>query len=172
MENSLCPSSVYRSKGCGGLRFTFSNCFGLSENESSNFVAATLKEMQSLANKLPRFQFPIQSIGSTVMVHLPPNWCNTRLMGLAVCAIFVVKGAVHDCPEHQNSSDEGHRFIKSDHMWLGYQPISRIGIGHVNWLNKPSQIQASFQVYGPSYGVKKCGVHLLYQQDEKEDNQP
>ena len=57
-------------------------------------------------------------------------------------------------------------------MWLGYQPISRIGIGHVNWLNKPSQIQASFQVYGPSYGVKKCGVHLLYQQDEKEGNQP
>ena len=57
-------------------------------------------------------------------------------------------------------------------MWLGYQPISRIGIGHANWLNKLSQIQASFQVYGPSYGVKKCGVHLLYQQDEKEDNQP
>ena len=65
-------------------------------------------------------------------------------MGLAVCAIFVVKGGVHDCPgnifchlnltqgktghlfapinpEHQNSSDKGHRFIKSDHMWLGYQ---------------------------------------------------
>uniref|UniRef100_F6GYA5 Laccase n=1 Tax=Vitis vinifera TaxID=29760 RepID=F6GYA5_VITVI len=60
MENILCPSSVYRSKECGGLRFTFSNCFRLSENESSNFVAATLREMQSLANKLPRFQFPIQ----------------------------------------------------------------------------------------------------------------
>ena len=51
------------------------------------------------------------------MVHLPPNWCNTRLMGLAVCAIFVVKGGVHDCPgsifcheEHQNSSDDRHRF--------------------------------------------------------------
>ncbi|WKA11109.1 hypothetical protein VitviT2T_028639 [Vitis vinifera] len=26
-ENILCPSSVYRSKECGGLRFTFSNCF-------------------------------------------------------------------------------------------------------------------------------------------------
>ena len=93
-----------------------------------------------------------------------------------MCAIFVVKGAVHDCPvnifchlnltqgktghlfapvnpEHRNSSDEGHRFITSDHMWLGYQPISRIGIGHANWLNRLSQIQASFQVYGPSYGV-------------------
>ncbi|KAL6316039.1 hypothetical protein AAG906_015455 [Vitis piasezkii] len=97
----------------------------------------------------------------------------TRLMGLAVCAIFVVKGAVHDCPGnifcHLNLT---RRFIKSDHMWLGYQPICRIGIGHANWLNKLSQIQASFQVYGPSYGVKKCGVHLLYQQDEKEDNQP
>ena len=64
-------------------------------------------------------------------------------------------------PEHKNSSDERHRFIKSNHMWLGYQPISRIRIGHANWLNKRSQIQASFQVYGPSYEVKKCGVHLL-----------
>ena len=64
------------------------------------------------------------------MVHLPPNRCNTRLMGLAVCAIFVVKGVVHGSifchlnltqgktghlfapinPEHQNSSDDGHRF--------------------------------------------------------------
>ena len=119
----------------------------------------------------------------------------TRLMGLAVCAIFVVKGAVHDCPgnifchlnltqgktghffapinpEHRNSSDKGRKLIKSDHMWFGYKPISRIGIGHANWLNKLSQIQASFQVYGPSYEVKKCGVHLLYEQDEKEDNQP
>ncbi|WKA11156.1 hypothetical protein VitviT2T_028682 [Vitis vinifera] len=85
------------------LRFTFSNCFRLSENESSSFVATTLREMQSLANKLPRFQFPIQMVpytphiessnsvpgsripewfkGSTATVHLPPNWCNTRLIG-------------------------------------------------------------------------------------------
>lgn len=56
---------LYRSKECGGLRFTFSNCFRLSENESSNFVAATLREMQSLANKLPRFQFPIQTVPYT-----------------------------------------------------------------------------------------------------------
>ena len=124
------------------------------------------------------------TLGSTTIVHLPPNWCNTRLMRLVVCVIFVVKGVFHDCPgnifcylnltqgkivhlfalinpKHQNSSDEGHRFIKSDHMWLGYQPISRIGIGHANWLNKLSQIQASFKVYGPSYEVKKCGVHPL-----------
>ena len=101
-----------------------------------------------------------------------------------MCVIFVVKGVFHDCPgnifcylnltqgkivhlfalinpKHQNSSDEGHRFIKSYHMWLGYQPISRIGIGHANWLNKLSQIQASFKVYGPSYEMKKCGVHPL-----------
>ena len=56
-------------------------------------------------------------------------------------------------PEHRNSSDKGRKLIKSDHMWFGYKPISRIGIGHANWLNKLSQIQASFQVYGPSYGV-------------------
>ena len=42
------------------LWLTFSNCFRLFENESSNFVATTSREMQSLANKLPRFQFPIQ----------------------------------------------------------------------------------------------------------------
>ncbi|KAL6316015.1 hypothetical protein AAG906_015431 [Vitis piasezkii] len=143
-ENILCPSSVYRSK---------------------ELVQPTEYRLHSNGTSASKLVY-------------------TRLMGLAVCAIFVVKGAVHDCPgktghlfapinpEHQNSSDEGHRFIKSDHMWLGYQPISRIGIGHANWLNKLSQIQASFQVYGPSYGVKKCGVHLLYQQDEKEDNQP
>ena len=116
------------------------------------------------------------------------------LMGLAVCAILQLRvlsmiALVIYChlnltqgktghlfapinPKHQNSLDEGHRFIKSGHMWLGYQPISRIGIGHANQLNKLSQIQTSFQVYGPSNGVKKCGVHLLYQQDEKEDNQP
>ena len=31
LENILCPSSVYRSKECGGLRFTFSNCFTVWE---------------------------------------------------------------------------------------------------------------------------------------------
>ncbi|RVW45292.1 TMV resistance protein N [Vitis vinifera] len=57
MENILCPSSVYRSKECGGLRFTFSNCFRLSENESSNFVAATLNQITcglGINNSSPR----------------------------------------------------------------------------------------------------------------------
>ncbi|KAJ9675909.1 hypothetical protein PVL29_024735 [Vitis rotundifolia] len=44
-------------------------------------------------SRIPKW-FTHRSVGSKVIVELPPQWYNTKLMGLAACVVFNFKGAV------------------------------------------------------------------------------
>ena len=45
-------------------------------------------------SRIPEW-FADQSMGCSVKVELPSHWYNTKLLGMAVCAVLGVKGVIH-----------------------------------------------------------------------------
>lgn len=133
--------------------------------------------------------FNQQNIGSSVTIHLAPNWYDRKFKGLAICAVF----ETHENPTSftdgpasdiaiscrleaiESSVTSSFKFliygvpsIQSDHLWMGFH--SQIGFGKLNWLNKCCLLRALFEPCIPGVEVKKCGVRLVYDQDENEYN--
>ncbi|KAJ9675881.1 hypothetical protein PVL29_024713 [Vitis rotundifolia] len=77
-----------------------------------------------------------QSMGSSVTVELPPHCYNTKLMGLAVCAVFdadpTIDGAYLQFFCHRGGRcylDEKVFMLppkKADHVSFGYRSLSRL----------------------------------------------
>ena len=122
-----------------------------------------------------------QSMGNSISVPLPPNWCNSRWMGFTLCALFnatVYPGfrarvkAIGDMPHSQYVSQLFFRKCWQDHVWLLYLSrddwFSTVGNGEC------SQIEVVFErdpgsIYFNNVG--RCGVSLVYEQDMEELNQ-
>ncbi|RVW15020.1 Disease resistance protein TAO1 [Vitis vinifera] len=215
LETFSCSSSAYTSKKFGDLRFNFTNCFRLGENQGSDIVGAILEGIQ-LMSSIPKFLVPDlgiptprneynalvpgsripewfrhQSVGCSVNIELPPHWYNTKLMGLAFCAALNFKGAMDGYPGTEPSPfglvcylndcyvetglhslytpPEGSRFIESDHTLFEYKSLARLEICLGNWFRKLSDnVVASFALTGSDGEVKKCGIRLVYEEDEKD----
>ena len=45
-------------------------------------------------SRIPEW-FADQSMGCSVKIELPSHWYNTKLLGMAVCAVLGVKGVIH-----------------------------------------------------------------------------
>ena len=66
-------------------------------------------------------------------------------------------------------SPEGLRFIESDHTLFGYKSLARLETNAHYWFRKlRDTMVASFELMGSDRAVKKCGVRLVYEEDEKE----
>ncbi|XP_034675392.1 disease resistance protein RPV1-like isoform X2 [Vitis riparia] len=155
LETFSYPSSAYKSKERGKFNFTFSNCFRLVENEHIDIMKAILLGIQHVASipkaldpdnyydaivpgsSIPKW-FIHQSMGSSVTVELPPHWHNTKLMGMAVCA--VVDG------DHSEFWSSG-RFGKQ---------------------NRTMKISFGRLLQGKKLDVKKCGVRLVYEKEQRD----
>lgn len=129
--------------------------------------------------------FSHQGTGSSVTVPLPPDWFNSNFLGFAVCVNFIVKDVIHRSPGNifcELKSDDLHshkvgyfsnsinwgdedRFVKSDHLWLSFQPRFRIELDDFDWPNKLKNIEASFDIDGIHHQIKTCGVRLVYTED-------
>ena len=142
-------------------------------------------------SKIPEW-FRHKSVGCSVNIVLPPHWYNTKLMGMAFCVVFNFKGAmdgflgtepspfgvvcylnddyfVHTSLNSMSTPPEGSRFIESDHTLFGYKCLAGIEICVGNWFRKLSgSVVASFELTGSDGEVKKCGVRLVYEEDEKD----
>ena len=141
-------------------------------------------------NRIPEW-FRHQSVGCSVNIELPQHWYNTKLMGLAFCAALNFKGAMDGNPGTEPSSfglvcylndcfvetglhslytpPEGSRFIESDHTLFEYKSLARLEICLGNWFRKLSDnVVASFALTGSDGEVKKCGIRLVYEEDEKD----
>ena len=140
-------------------------------------------------SRIPEW-FRHQSVGCSVNIVLPPHWYNTKLMGMAFCVVF--KGAmdgyhgteashfglvcylnddfyVHTSLNSMHAPPEGSRFIESDHTLFGYESLAGLEICEGNWFRKLSgNMVASFELTGSDGEVKKCGVRLVYEEDEKD----
>ncbi|XP_065619202.1 probable WRKY transcription factor 19 [Quercus suber] len=130
-------------------------------------------------NNLPRW-LTHQSLGNSISIELPPNWCNGRWMGFFLCAYFNVIGetfglgarviALGDMPHSHYASKTFFRMTAlGSHIWLLYFSrddwFATVGNGEC------SQIEVVFENYGSVEGVRECGVSLVYEQDVEEFNQ-
>ncbi|KAJ9687191.1 hypothetical protein PVL29_015872 [Vitis rotundifolia] len=191
-------SSGFVLRKFGDFNFEFCNCFRLMENEQSDTLEAILLEIRRFAS-VTKFMDPMdysslrtfasripydavvpgssipewftdQSVGCSVTVELPPHWYNTRLMGLAVCAVFhpniskdkFGRSAYFSMNESGGFSIDNTasmHFSKADHIWLGYRSLFGVVFSR-----SIDHLEVSFsESIRTGEVVKKCGVRLVFE---------
>ena len=145
-------------------------------------------------SRIPEW-FNHQNVGCSVNIEFPPHWYNTKLMGLDFCVVLNFE-AIHlyksgmmiaepsdfllvcylnddyyvgtDCASLY-ISPEGPRSIESEHTFVWYRSLAGLESRAGNWFRKLSNtVVASFELMGSDGEVKKCGVRLVYEEDEKD----
>ena len=137
---------------------------------------------------IPELEIPqwltYQSLGNSVSIELPPNWCSSKWMGLALCASFNAISSPSYAHEFGNPVKtfglRAHVEVRDvylhppfeiffnvkfapNHIWLLY--LSRddwFATFNPKWI----KIGVVFETY--SVNVWKCGAGLLYEQDMEE----
>ncbi|XP_061995458.1 TMV resistance protein N-like isoform X2 [Rosa rugosa] len=192
--------------------FNFINCFNLNGNQGCNNIAFEMLKTfmyQGISNNRETFQIVIpgrnipewfshRSVGCSVSVALPAHSKNSRVLGFALCAVFVVQ------EHHQMDKpyiDEFKTFNATHHLVCclkldgrelevyGRQPAFRFSeefckvksdhlwlfyvsgdkyFGTKWWHNSYSQFEFLFETRGPGLQVKDCGVRLIYERDVQE----
>ncbi|KAM5551786.1 hypothetical protein ABKV19_026572, partial [Rosa sericea] len=195
--------------------FNFINCFNLNGNQGCNNIAFEMLKTfmyQGISNNRETFQIVIpgsnipewfshRSVGRSVSVSLPAHWNNSRVLGFALCAVFVL----HE--QHRVEKlyiDEFKTFNATHHLVCclkldgrelevyGRHPAFRFSeefckvksdhlwlfyvsrdkyFGTECWHNSCSKFEFLFETRGPGLKVKECGVCLIYEQDVQELNQ-
>ena len=135
-------------------------------------------------SEIPKW-FSHQNVGGSVNLQVPSDLLGNKLMGIAVCAVFVLR---KHHPLHQlHVQDHGLRCsiggsimddiiseefgkIESYQLWLEYFPSTRLRADWKEILNKVdangfSQIEVKFEPFGPALEVTKCGAHLVSERD-------
>ncbi|PRQ55290.1 putative TIR domain, P-loop containing nucleoside triphosphate hydrolase [Rosa chinensis] len=195
--------------------FNFINCFNLNGNQGSNNIAFEMLKTfmsQGIFNNRETFQIVIpgsnipewfshRSVRCYLSVSLPAHWNNSRFLGFALCAVFVLH-------EHHGVDepyiDEFETFNATHHLVCclkldgrelevyGRQPAFRFSeefcqvdldhlwlfyvsrdkyFGTEWWHNSCSRFEFLFETRGPGLKVKECGVRLIYEEDVQELNQ-
>ncbi|XP_062023610.1 disease resistance protein RPV1-like [Rosa rugosa] len=195
--------------------FNFINCFSLNGNQGCNNIAFEMLKTfmyQGISNKRETFQIVIpgsnihewfshQSVGCSLSVYLPVHWNNSRFLGFALCAVFVLH---EHHPVDSLYINEFKTFNATHHLVCclkldgtelevyGRQPAFRFSeefcqvesdhlwlfyvsrdkyFGTEWWHNSCSQLEFLFETRGLGLKVKECGVRLIYEQEVQESNQ-
>ncbi|XP_030968544.1 TMV resistance protein N-like isoform X3 [Quercus lobata] len=120
-----------------------------------------------------------QSVGNSISIELPSNWCNSKWMGFALWAslsgiiglkhgIRVRVIALGDMPQNHCASE---LFTTWTHCGVS---ICLLYLFHDDWVTKVgecSHIKVIFETNESNIYVWKCGVSLVYEQDVDEFNQ-
>ncbi|KAF3951327.1 hypothetical protein CMV_023008 [Castanea mollissima] len=143
-------------------------------------------------SEIPKW-FSLQNVGDSVNLQVPSDLLGNKLMGIAVCAVFVFRKdhSLHQLhiPDYGDMigmhylgcsvgglervrlilSDEFGK-IESYQLWLHYFPSTCFGADWKEILNKVnangfSQIEVKFDPEGPGLEVTKCGAHLVSERD-------
>lgn len=135
-------------------------------------------------SRIPEW-FVDQSTGSSVTVELPPHWYNTKLMGMAVCAVVGAKGVIDPATEEHCpliilivDGSPGRLMwtaclsssMRTDHTWFGYRSLALL-IGRGPFGKSRGSMVVSFRILlVEKLEVKKCGVRLVYEGEEKDSH--
>ncbi|XP_057989882.1 disease resistance protein RUN1 isoform X2 [Hevea brasiliensis] len=187
------------------FEFIFTNCLKLDESTQRTILLYV--QMSFLRGRYPySFHFPgrtipkwfvNQSRGSSLTIHLPPDWFNCKFLGFTLCAVvkfqdyladsgFQVLGSYHfkDSYSHHLhfsfcfggwDAEQGHpRSILSDHLLLGFDPSLYAEGYEIFSQHYYNEVLIEFRFLdrflkpvGTECKVKKCGARLAYAQDEK-----
>ena len=152
---------------------------------------------------IPGSEIPIwfshQNVGDLVNLQVPSDLLGNKLMGIAVCAVFVFRQhhplhqlhvfdlgcmlKTHMLHCHINGyirisiplSEEFGK-IESYQLCLHYLPSAIFGAAWKEMLNQVdangfSQIEFEFEPEGPGLEVTKCGAHWVFERDIEDLNQ-
>ncbi|XP_059628661.1 TMV resistance protein N-like isoform X2 [Cornus florida] len=176
-------------------KVTLTNCFKLSENKWSENVVEMLMgylfQRLCVVNSSFNIQFPgreipelfcHQNLGTSTNLQLPPDWCNKRCMGIAVCAVCdfaIVNSHMYMvlCLVDRNNKrctlGSGYFWIPtgtnvdSEHILLSYHPIHFLRNGGQN-PNKWCQLEVYFKLEKKKkLSAKKFGFHVVCEKDVK-----
>ncbi|XP_023879107.1 disease resistance protein RUN1 isoform X2 [Quercus suber] len=139
-------------------------------------------------SEIPKW-FSHQNVGGSVNLQVPSDLLGNKLMGIAVCAVFVFRKH-HPFQDYGNmrhthklycfiGRDNGgfgiglsEKFgtIESYHLFVSYCPSTYFGSYWKEILNQVdtngfSQIEVKFEAEGPGLEVTKCGAHLVSERD-------
>ena len=122
-----------------------------------------------------------QSVGNSISIELPSNWCNSKWMGFALCAsVSACKGkrfgvgahvtALGDMTQNHYASELFNTLMHcEDSIWLLYLSrddwFAAVGNGECR------KIKVIFETYDLAFHVHECGVNLVYEQDVDEFSQ-
>ncbi|XP_030963415.1 disease resistance protein RPP2B-like isoform X1 [Quercus lobata] len=184
------------NESSGGVAFTILYRFlqGLLCQKTVNETSTKRKEDEG--ESITEFQIIIhgfdipswlthQSVGNSISIELPSNWCNCKWMGFAICASASASAsaskpirigirarviALGDTPQNNYVSKLLFGMMPcEDNIWLLY-------LSRDNWFatvgnGECSQIKVIFETDDSALHVWECGVNLLYEQDVDEFNQ-
>ncbi|KAL4614179.1 hypothetical protein ACB092_07G035400 [Castanea dentata] len=127
-----------------------------------------------------------QRLGNSISIELPPNWCNSKWMGFALCASldapyshisveeFHLTGKTFGLKVHVIArGDMPHSYYATEiscstklvarHIWLLH--LSRDDWFATARSGEFNQIEVVFESTRPGLYVRKCGLSLVYKQD-------
>nr|POE74848.1 disease resistance-like protein csa1 [Quercus suber]POE74859.1 disease resistance-like protein csa1 [Quercus suber] len=190
--------------------FRLLNCDKLIKNQGYGDLFSTMlrryiinhqihgkEDILSCGVRIPGIEIPKwfthQNVGASVNLRVPSDLSCNKLMGIAVCAVFVFR---QHHPLHQlHIQNHGHMIgthelncfigqyydlgiilseefgkIESSQLWLEYFPSTNFGEDWKEILNQVdtngfSQIEVKFKPEGPGLEVTKCGAHLVSERD-------
>lgn len=143
-----------------------------------------------LGSEIPEW-FRCRSVGASVNPQVPSYLRNKKLMGIAICAVFILhrqhskKPVDHHCLQFlingqtlKPSQYICQKFgkIESYHLFLRYLPLHCFDWIWEKTLNQidvngSSQIEIRFfETKGPGLEFMKCGAHLVFEQDLEDNN--
>ena len=140
--------------------------------------------------EIPKW-FINQSVGNSMNLQVPSDLCN-KLMGVAVCAVFVFRqnsslGHYHSLHYFLEingcHTDMTQGFVYMEtcgkielyHLFQGYSPYKKMGRSWNENFSQTnadgfSQIKITFYARGRGLEVTKCGVRLIFEEDVEDLN--
>ncbi|XP_075648613.1 TMV resistance protein N-like [Castanea sativa] len=199
-----CCKLVEYTGGCDGLAFAMLKRYlqrliypktGLDETSTERKDRSRAAFQISIPGLDVPEWFTNQSIGYSIWLELPPNWCNSTWMGFSLCALFRIncygysseryslKGHVKaygDMPHLTSKVIKETSFevvigetsfdFNVCHLWLLYWSRDDL-LGKPANDHECSWINVVFDSNSPSVEVIKCAVRLINEQDVGEFNQ-
>ncbi|KAL8119216.1 hypothetical protein AgCh_016653 [Apium graveolens] len=190
------PSIMYESKS---LRFDFSNCSKLAENQTIESLASMLLPQRRVdpfravnlflpGTRVPEW-FTNRNDGDSLRIELPQPWSYSKFKGFATCAVFSpqnpkgskgrmieVSYMVHSLNEAFlcGTAIETRIFPNETRCYESDQVwlsymVPRPG-WEFRWEKAKDYIVVEFEIYGIYCKVKECGVRLIYEENEAESS--
>ena len=127
-------------------------------------------------------------MGNSVSIDLPPNWCNSRWMGFALCARLEGYDFLFELNSNRTFGFRARVIAFGDSLYgeLNSEIVFKVSLGagdiwilylsRDDWFatfpnGEYNQIKVVFESYGSMEKVRKCGVSLVYEQSVEGFNQ-